>query len=262
MTELKSNSKSEISNSSGIISRRDFVKKSAMLGAAAFAAPSILSSSLASAQQAVMPGETYPYELPALEYAKNALTPYIDEQTMTIHHDKHHQGYVNGLNKALEGHKDLQKMSPIELVRDLNNIPAEIRTAVRNTGGGHVNHTLYWKCMSPDGGGDPRGSLAEQIYKEWDDFETFKDEFSKAAGGVFGSGWAWLVVDNGALKITTTANQDSPWTAGQTPILGIDVWEHAYYLKYQNRRGDYINAWMNVVDWGYADGQYVRAMKK
>jgi Fe-Mn family superoxide dismutase len=261
MSELNPDLGAETNGLFGAISRRDFVRKSAMLGAAAFAAPSILTSSLALAQEPKMAGSTYPFKLPPLDYAKNALMPYIDEETMTIHHDKHHQGYVNGLNKALEGHDDLHNMTAIELVKNLDKIPAEIRTAVRNMGGGHVNHSLFWKCMTPKGGGEARGTLAEQIQATWKGFRPFADEFTAAAGKVFGSGWAWLVVDNGKLKVTTTSNQDTPWTLGQYPVLGIDVWEHAYYLKYQNRRKDYITAWMNVVDWGHADGQYVQAMK-
>ncbi len=261
MAELNQANQENEQGTSEAISRRDFVKKTAMLGAAAIAAPSILGASLANAQQGATVLDQYPYKLPPLNYAKNALMPYIDEETMTIHHDKHHQGYVNGLNKALEGHKELQSMTPIELVKNLDQVPAEIKTSVRNMCGGHVNHTLFWNCMAPKGGGDPRGSLGDQIRSDWGDFKSFKDEFAAAAGSVFGSGWAWLVIENGKLKITKTSNQDSPWSAGQVPVVGIDVWEHAYYLKYQNRRSDYINAWLSVVDWGYADGQYVRGMK-
>jgi Fe-Mn family superoxide dismutase len=235
------------------------VKKSAILGAAAVAAPTIITSSFANAQQSVMKADMYPYSLPPLNYPKGALMPYIDEQTMTIHHDKHHQGYVDGLNKALEGHEELQAMTPTELLKNLDTVPSDIQVAVRNSGGGHVNHTLFWKLMSPKGGGDPRGALGEEIHAQWKGFQPLREEFTKAAGGLFGSGWAWLVLDQGSLKVTTTPNQGTPLSSGQTPLLGIDVWEHAYYLKYNNRRSDYISAWMNVVDWGYADGLFIQA---
>jgi Fe-Mn family superoxide dismutase len=191
------------------------------------------------------------YKLPDLPYSNNALEPYIDADTMAIHHDKHHQAYVNNLNAAIEKHPELGEQTALELILDLDAIPEDIRGAVRNHGGGHVNHTMFWTVIGPDCGGSPSGGLADAIDEEFGSFEDFKSAFSKAAGGVFGSGWAWLCVgQDGKLKITTTANQDNPiFTEGIFPILGVDVWEHAYYLKYQNRRPDYLEAWWNVVNW-------------
>jgi superoxide dismutase, Fe-Mn family len=190
------------------------------------------------------------HKLPNLPYDYNALEPYIDAQTMRIHHGKHHQGYVNNLNAALEKYPDLQNKAMVELLADLDAIPADIRTAVRNNGGGHANHSLFWPCMSPQGGGEPTGKLAEAINKSFGSFDNFKEQFSKAAATRFGSGWAWLCVDGGdKLVITNTPNQDSPISEGLVPILGLDVWEHAYYLNYQNRRPDYIAGWWNVVNW-------------
>ena len=190
------------------------------------------------------------YELPKLPYDKNALEPHIDARTMGIHYEKHHQGYVNNLNKALENYPELQKRPVGSLLADLTALPVEIRTAVRNNGGGHANHSLFWQIMSPSGGGEPSGSLADKIEEAFGSFEAFKAEFSQAALTRFGSGWAWLCVDReGKLLVTSTANQDNPVSEGMVPILGLDVWEHAYYLNYQNRRADYIEAWWNVVDW-------------
>ncbi|RTR36301.1 superoxide dismutase [Robertmurraya yapensis] len=189
------------------------------------------------------------YELPALPYANNALEPHIDETTMMIHHDRHHATYVNNLNAALEGHDDLASKSIEELIANLDAVPESIRTAVRNNGGGHANHSLFWTLLSPAGGGNPTGEVAEAINAAFGSFDEFKAEFAKAAAGRFGSGWAWLVVDNGQLAITSTPNQDSPVMEGKTPILGLDVWEHAYYLNYQNRRPDYVQAFFNVVNW-------------
>ena len=197
-----------------------------------------------------------PHRLPELPYAYDALEPYIDSQTMKIHHGKHHQAYVTNLNKALEDYPDLQEKTALELIIDLDDIPKEIRTAVRNHGGGHVNHTLFWTVMGPRAGGAPGGDLAAAINESFGSFDDFKDAFSKAAGGVFGSGWAWLCAgDGGKLLVTTTANQDNPLSSGAgIPILGIDVWEHAYYLNYQNRRPEYIAEWWNVVDWDAVGG--------
>lgn len=189
------------------------------------------------------------FELPELPYAYDALEPHIDNETMSIHHTKHHNTYVSNLNGALEGHSDLQNKSLDELLKDLDNLPKEIQTAVRNNGGGHANHSLFWELMSPNGGGSPKGSLAEAIDAKFGSFDQFKEEFKAAATGRFGSGWAWLVVDNGELAITSTPNQDTPVMDGKTPILGVDVWEHAYYLKYQNKRPDYVSAFWNVVNW-------------
>ncbi len=190
------------------------------------------------------------HTLPDLPYGHDALEPHIDARTMEIHHTKHHQGYVNKLNAALEGHGDLASKSLKELLVGIESVPESIRTAVRNNGGGHANHSLFWTVMSPDGGGHPGGGLGDAIASGFGSFDVFKDEFSSAAGGRFGSGWAWLAVDAGGdLKVISTPNQDSPFMQGLTPILGLDVWEHAYYLNYQNRRPDYVSAWWNVVNW-------------
>jgi superoxide dismutase, Fe-Mn family len=189
------------------------------------------------------------HELPPLPYDFSALEPHIDTQTMQIHHGKHHQAYVNNLNAALEKHPNLQGKSAEELIRNLSSVPEDIRTAVRNNGGGHVNHTMFWKMMAPNAGGAATGAVAEAINAAFGSFDTFKEQFAKAAVGRFGSGWAWLIDTNGKLSIESTANQDNPISEGKKPILGIDVWEHAYYLKYQNRRPDYITAWWNVVNW-------------
>jgi superoxide dismutase, Fe-Mn family len=189
------------------------------------------------------------HELPKLPYPFDALEPHIDEQTMQVHHGKHHQTYVNNLNAALEKHSPLQGKSIDELLRDINAVPEDSRTAVRNNGGGHANHTMFWQIMGPNAGGAPTGAIADAINSTFGGFDKFKDEFTKAATGRFGSGWAWLVDRNGTLSVESTANQDSPLMEGKKPIMGIDVWEHAYYLKYQNRRPDYISAWWNVVNW-------------
>lgn len=203
------------------------------------------------------------FELPALPYPNNALEPYIDEQTMMIHHDRHHATYVNNLNKAIEGHPELASKTIEELISDLDSVPENIRTAVRNNGGGHANHSLFWQILSPNGGGEPKGALAEAINNELGGFEKFKEDFSAAAAGRFGSGWAWLsVTKDGKLEMSSTPNQDSPLMEGKTPILGLDVWEHAYYLKYQNKRPDYIAAFWNVVNWDEVGRRYEEATKK
>ncbi len=188
--------------------------------------------------------------LPDLPYSYDALEPSIGAKTMEIHHGKHHQSYVNNLNAALENHPELQDKSVEDLISDLNSIPENIRNAVRNNGGGHANHSLFWPCMGPDGGGTPEGELADAINSAFGSFDNFKDQFSKAAATRFGSGWAWLCVDNnGDLVVTSTPNQDNPISDGLKPVLGLDVWEHAYYLNYQNRRPDYVSSWWNVVNW-------------
>jgi Fe-Mn family superoxide dismutase len=193
------------------------------------------------------------FTLPPLPYDFAALEPHIDEQTMRIHHDKHHAGYVNNLNAALEGNAELQKLSVEALLKDINAVPEKIRTAVRNNGGGHANHTLFWEIMTPGGPSEPSGALAVGIKKAFGGLAEFKEQFTKAATTRFGSGWAWLVASgNGSLAIESTANQDSPLMEGKRPIIGIDVWEHAYYLKYQNKRADYIAAWWNVLNWAEA----------
>jgi Fe-Mn family superoxide dismutase len=191
------------------------------------------------------------YTLPDLPYDYSALEPNIDEQTMRIHHDKHHGAYVNNLNAALEKHPEFDAPADVnELVRNIDSVPADIRNAVRNNGGGHANHSLFWQIMKPGGGGEPSGALGDAIRQKFGDFATFKTQFGDAGKTRFGSGWAWLVVNGtGELQVTSTPNQDSPYMEGNTPILGCDVWEHAYYLKYQNRRPDYIEAWWNTVNW-------------
>jgi Fe-Mn family superoxide dismutase len=192
----------------------------------------------------------FPYQLPPLPYAYKDLEPYIDAKTMEIHHLKHHQAYIDNLNRALENYPDLQKKSLEELMVEINNVPAAIRQKVINHGGGHLNHSLFWEIMAPKGGGSPSGELAKIIELTFGSFQNFKDEFTQQALNRFGSGWAWLVVGSDKkLKIYSTPNQDSPLIQGDIPILGLDVWEHAYYLKYQNRRQDYIFAWWNVVNW-------------
>jgi superoxide dismutase, Fe-Mn family len=189
------------------------------------------------------------HELPKLPYAYDALEPHIDARTMEIHHTKHHQAYINNLNAALEKAPELKQKSLEDLLRGIQQVPEAIRTAVRNHGGGHANHTLFWQVMAPGAGGQPTGRLAEAIASAFGGFDAFKEQFGAAAAGRFGSGWAWLVVKNGKLAVESTANQDSPLMEGKTPILGLDVWEHAYYLHYQNRRPDYVAAWWNVVHW-------------
>ena len=189
------------------------------------------------------------HSVPDLAYAFDALEPYIDAKTMEIHHDKHHAAYVANLNKALEGHDDLAAKSVDDLLSDMDSVPENIRGAVRNHGGGHANHSLFWASLSPNGGGEPTGELAAAINSAFGSFNAFKDQFQKAAGGQFGSGWGWLVKGNEGLEITALPNQDSPLMDGQTPLLGVDVWEHAYYLNYQNRRADYLAAIWNIVDW-------------
>ncbi len=200
------------------------------------------------------------FELPPLPYSFDALEPHIDARTMEIHHDRHHATYVTNLNKALEGHDTWLSLDIDELMARIHEVPEHIRTAVNNNGGGHANHSLFWTLMSPQGGGEPTGDLANAINSTFGDFASFKEKFKAAGLGRFGSGWAWLVVDgSGALSIINTLNQDSPLSQGLKPILGVDVWEHAYYLKYQNKRADYIDAWWNVVDWNRVADLYAKA---
>ena len=202
------------------------------------------------------------YELPALPYSHDALEPHVDTRTMEIHHGKHHNGYVNKLNGALEGHDSLSNQSIADLLRGIDQVPDAIRGAVQNSGGGHANHSLFWQIMSPSGGGAPSGALGSAIDSRFGGFEAFKSAFSSAAGTRFGSGWAWLVVNGeGDLEVYSTANQDSPYMSGHTPILGLDVWEHAYYLNYQNRRPDYISAFFNVVNWDAVAANYTAALR-
>jgi len=187
--------------------------------------------------------------LPPLPYPSDALEPHIDKQTMEIHHGKHHNAYVTNLNAALEKHPELQSKSVEDLLRGINTVPEDIRTAVRNNGGGHANHTMFWQIMGPNAGGQPSGAIADAINSSFGSFDKFKEELKKAGVGRFGSGWAWVIDQGGKLVIESSANQDSPLMEGKKAVFGIDVWEHAYYLKYQNRRPDYIDAWWNVVNW-------------
>ncbi len=226
-----------------------------------FLAVSALSLASLAAQPADAP-PSGPFTLPELPYPYEALEPHVDTETMKIHHNKHHAAYVNNANKALAGHPDLSKMTVWELVAHLDEVPEEIRTALRNNAGGHANHSLFWLMMKPDGGGEPTGDLAAAINETFGSFGEFKKEFTAAAMKVFGSGWAWLsITPDGEMVIETTPNQDSPIMNGGKPLLGLDVWEHAYYLKNQNRRGDYIDAWWNVVNWDYVSERYAEAKK-
>lgn len=200
------------------------------------------------------------YKVADLPYAYDALEPHIDEETMRLHHTKHHNAYVTNLNKAIEKAPELASKTVEELISDLDSVPAEIKTAVRNHGGGHANHKFFWTIMSPDGGGEPTGDLKVAIDEAFGSFEEFKTQFKAAAGGVFGSGWGWLVVNDGKLEVMATPNQDSPLSVGKTPIFGVDVWEHAYYKKYSNVRGDYLEAFFEVANWDevaklYADAK-------
>lgn len=199
------------------------------------------------------------FELPQLPYAYDALEPHIDKETMNIHHTKHHNTYVTNLNNALEGNEELLSKSVEEIISNLGNVPEPVRMAVRNNGGGHANHSLFWQLISPNGGGEPTGELAEAINNKFGSYNNFKEEFAKAATTRFGSGWAWLVVNEGELEVTSTPNQDSPLMEGKKPILGLDVWEHAYYLNYQNRRPDYINSFWNIVNWDEVSKLYSAA---
>lgn len=189
------------------------------------------------------------FTLPDLPYAYDALEPHIDARTMEIHHTKHHQTYIDKLNAALEKHPDIAKRDIRDILTNLDDIPEDIRSSVQNNGGGYLNHWVFWEIMSPDGGGEPGGDLGDKIKADFGNFDSFKTKFTDAAINRFGSGWAWLVLDSGKLDVMSTANQDNPISVGKDPLLGVDVWEHAYYLKYQNRRPDYLNAWWNVVNW-------------
>jgi superoxide dismutase, Fe-Mn family len=201
----------------------------------------------------------HPFKLPDLPYAFDALEPHIDAKTMEIHHGKHHAAYTNKLNEALEKHPNLQDKSIEELLRGIDSIPEDIRTVVRNNGGGYANHALFWEIMGPDGGGEPAGELADAIAKKFGSFDDFRKKVSDAGATQFGSGWAWLVVADSGIDVYSTPNQDSPLMKGHRPILGVDVWEHAYYLKYQNRRPDYLEAWWNTVNWEEVARRYAEA---
>lgn len=221
-----------------------------------------------STRQTVVPETSYQegndmYVLPPLPYAYNALEPYIEKEIMELHHKKHQQAYVDGLNAALQKHPELFEQSLVSLLQNLDDVPADIRTAVRNHGGGVENHTFFWHCMKPHGGGKPTGALEAAITATFGSFDAFKEQFEAAAKTRFGSGWAWLVIDKqGKLAIESTANQDTPLSQGFTPILGLDVWEHAYYLQYFNRRMDYVTAWWHVVNWAFAEENYAAALEQ
>lgn len=235
--------------------------KSTLLAATALAGGPGLFRAVAQSAAPASPAPTGPFQLPPLGYAFDALEPYIDARTMEIHHDKHHQAYVTNLNKALAPYPELGKRSVDDLLANISTLPAEIRTAIRNQGGGHLNHSLFWKMLKKDGDHAPKGKLAGQVDKKFGSFDNFKVEFTKAATGLFGSGWVWLTLQGDEIKIEALPNQDSPILRlnesdpkPRVPLLGLDVWEHAYYLKYQNRRPEYIAAFFNVIDWDYASG--------
>jgi len=226
-----------------MMTRRDALKKTALSAAVVTAA------ALPDALKAQAPAPAGPFKLPALPYALDALEPHIDAKTMEIHHGRHHQAYVTNLNKAVASSADLARTSLEELIRRLDDVPEAVRAAVRNNGGGHYNHSLFWRLMKKDGGGQPKGALAKAIDAKFGGFDKFKTDFSDAAMKVFGSGWAWLILEGKELKIVSSPNQDVPLSQGKHPLLGLDVWEHAYYLKYQNKRADYVTAFFNVINW-------------
>jgi Fe-Mn family superoxide dismutase len=201
------------------------------------------------------------FEVPALPYDYAALEPFIDEATMKLHHDKHHQAYVTNLNGAIEKHPELAGKSPEELIKDLASLPEDVRKVIQNNGGGHVNHTMFWEIMKPKGGGEPTGEVANLIKDAFGSFDDFKKQFNETTAKQFGSGWGWVVLDGGKLKVVTTANQDNPMSQGHYPILGNDIWEHAYYLKYQNKRPDYLAAWWNTVNWDAINKRLATARK-
>jgi superoxide dismutase, Fe-Mn family len=237
-----------------MMTRRKAIQTTALVAAAATIAPRVIAQTPPAAPSA-------PFTLPPLPYAFDSLEPHIDAKTMEIHHDRHHKAYVDNLNKAVAEFPDTGKKSVEDLVKELNVVPEKIRTAVRNNGGGHYNHSLFWQMMSKSGGGEPKGELAKAIDTSFGSFGAFKEAFGKAGLGQFGSGWAWLVAAQGKLAIEPSANQDNPLSSGKQPLLGVDVWEHAYYLKYQNKRADYITAWWNVVNWDFVADRYAKFAK-
>jgi Fe-Mn family superoxide dismutase len=246
------------------LSRRDALKTlgagAAMLGVGAFASGAAAADSAKTGMGKAAAGATMqPFTLPKLAYAYDALEPHIDAKTMEIHHSKHHQAYITNANNALTNQPSLQKMSAEEMLRNLSALPEAVRTTLRNNVGGHVNHAFFWRVIGPNGGGTPGGQVADAITKGFGSFDTFKTQFADAATKRFGSGWAWLTAKDGKLAITSTANQDSPLSEGAVPLLGLDVWEHAYYLKYQNRRPEYIAAFWNVVKWDQVAANYASA---
>jgi Fe-Mn family superoxide dismutase len=243
-----------------MMTRRQALKKTALATVACATASTLRTAIAQPAPTPTAPAApSGPFTLPPLPYAYDALEPHIDAQTMQIHHDKHHAAYVANLNKAVTTGLPATSSPTVEaLLRDLNSVPESIRTAVRNNGGGHYNHSLFWQMMKKGGGGEPKAELAKAMEASFSNFADFKTKFADAATKVFGSGWAWLTVDGGALKIESAPNQDSPLSAGRAPILGLDVWEHSYYLKYQNKRADYIAAWFDVVNWDFVAERYVK----
>ena len=247
------------------LSRREALKTlgtgAALLGMGLISTRAIAGDSPTPGSPAAAPAPTQPFALPKLGYTFDALEPHIDAKTMEIHYTKHHQAYVTNANKALADYPDLQKLSAEEILKNLGTMPEKIRTTLRNNVGGHANHSFFWTVIGPKAGGAPTGELAAAIDKPFGSFEKFKAQFADAALKRFGSGWAWLVVKDGSLKIQSGANQDSPLTDGETPVLGLDVWEHAYYLHYQNRRADYVAAFWNVVNWTQASANYAAAVK-
>jgi superoxide dismutase, Fe-Mn family len=247
-----------MSSSNDRISRRDALK---ILGTGVAVAGLGLAKSTTAAETSAAPAAVPGWELPKLGYAYDALEPHIDAKTMEIHYTKHHQAYITNAKKLLDGHADLLAMSPTALVTDLSKVPEAIRTGIRNNAGGHVNHTFFWQIIGPANSGAPSGPLPDAIAKSFGSMDEFKKQFADAAMKRFGSGWAWLVVKDGALKIQSTANQDSPLSEGAQPVLGLDVWEHAYYLHYQNRRVEYVAAFWNVLNWNQAGANYSAALK-
>ena len=232
------------------LTRRQFLQTAGASAAALLVTPSLVRAQAGG-----------PYTLPKLPYPYDALKKAIDEETMKIHHDRHHQAYVDNLNQAIEGAPEMKGKPIEEVLRHIDKVPEKVRQAVINNGGGHANHTLFWEVMGPQGGGEPKGKLADAIKSTFGDFGKFVAEMSQAAITRFGSGWAWLVVDKGKLQVYSTANQDSPLMKGHTPILGLDVWEHAYYLRYKNLRGDYVKAWWTVVNWDNVSKRFEQALK-
>ncbi len=237
------------------MTRRQAIKTTALASAALATLP----GAIAQTNSPTPTAPSGPFTLPPLPYAYDALEPHIDAETMRIHHDKHHAAYIANLNKAIASSPDLGQKTVDVLLKDLNAIPENIRTAVRNNGGGHYNHSLFWQMMKPGGGGEPTGGLAKAIDASFGSFSAFKDKFAEASTKVFGSGWTWLVADGDNLKIESTPNQDTPLSTGQIPLLGLDIWEHAYYLKHQNKRADYIAAWWNVVNWDFVSERYAKS---
>ena len=240
-----------------VINRRNFL----LLAGAGISTITLGAFAKSTLAQSLNDGSEGPFELPPLPYDYNALEPYIDEETMRFHHDKHHAGYTKNLNKAVSQYPELASKSAEDILRDIDNVPEDILTTVRNNGGGYVNHKMFWEIMSPDGGGEPTGAIATAITNAFGSFEAFQEQFNQAGSKQFGSGWAWLVLDNNKqLKVMGSANQDSPLMEGMYPIMGNDVWEHAYYLNYRNDRGKYLKQWWNVVNWEEVNKRYQEAI--